>query len=201
MTYKIALVSTHGTGKTALAILVAGELKRRGIRVKVVGEVATKAKEIGLLINEGTTKEAQLWILHTQFADELRYSNNNPLRPSYDVLICDRGPDNYCYLEQSVGRNDHALQMTLAHLREFSYSAIYLLPIVDSKVAFDGIRSVNTDFQKKMDKNVRNFLKEHKIGFIELPKPNIIDNYRNEWVKIIVNNTLIEMGNPRELLI
>ena len=43
MVYKIGLASTHGTGKTTLAALVEGELKRRGLIAKYLPEVASQA--------------------------------------------------------------------------------------------------------------------------------------------------------------
>ena len=51
MVYKIGLVSTHGTGKSTLAALIAGLLKSRNIEAKYLEEVATEAKELGLPIN------------------------------------------------------------------------------------------------------------------------------------------------------
>lgn len=195
MVYKIALVSTHGTGKTALGALIAGELKRRGIETKVISEMATKAREIGLKINEETNLEAQLWILHSQFAKELAYSSFGNGRPSYDAVICDRGPDNYCYLERKMGRNEYALQLTLGHLQHFPYSKIYMLPIVDSDIVVgDGTRSLDRAFQKEMDLRIRKFLGEYGIGYIELPSPHEGDHYRDSWTKIVINQTLKDLG-------
>jgi len=202
MVYKICLVSTHGTGKTSLVASIETKLKQRGIEAKRIEEVSTKAKEIGLPINKETTLEAQWWILHTQFARELLYSNHSPNRPNYDVLICDRGPDNYCYLENKVGKNEAALKMTLDHLQLFPYKRIYLLPIVDSEIAKDGgTRSLDKEFQLEMDQNIREFLQEYKIKHQELPLPNAEDNFRNIWKKIIVNNTLKDLDQPKEYFI
>ncbi len=201
MVYKIGLISTHGTGKTALAALVAGELKRRGIEANFIGEIATEAKEKGLPINEGTTMEAQLWILHTQFSHELVYANKRKDRPNYEVIICDRGPDNYCYLEQNLGKNEHALQMTLNHMRMFPYSRLYLLPIVEADlVVGSGTRSLNPEFQKEMDRKIRKFLQEHGISHVELPLPEKGDDFRDSWVSIIVNQTIKDLGKPQECL-
>lgn len=202
MAYKIGLIGTHGTGKTALAALIAGELKRRGIEAKFIGEIATKAKEKGLPINESTSIKAQLWILHSQFAEELAYANQRKDRPNYDVLICDRGPDNYCYLEHNLGRNEYALQVTLGHLQIAPYSRLYLLPVVHTEiVAGSGTRALNPVFQKEMDQKIRRFLKEHTIAFIELPCPHQKDNFRDVWVQTIVNQTLKDLRYPEEFLI
>lgn len=202
MVYKIGLIGSHGTGKTALAALIAGELKRRGIEAKFIGEVATQAKEKGLPINENTTIKSQLWILHKQFAEELAFSSQRQDRPNYDVIICDRGPDNYCYLEHSLGKNNYALSITLGHLQIAPYSRLYLLPITDSSMLIkNGTRSVDLEFQRKMDMKIKEFLGEHSISFIELPVPHEKDNFRDMWIKLVVNQTLKDLGHPEEFFI
>ena len=197
MVYKICLVSTHGTGKTALAALTEGELKRRGINAKYISEMATAATERGLPINEETTLAAQLWILHRQFAEELVYEHKRPTPPNYDVIICDRGPDNYCYLERRFGEHPYALQLTLGHLKNFPYNRLYLIPIVDEKIAGDeGVRSISRAFQGEMDNQIRTFLSRHSIHYVELPAPQQEDHFRNEWIRIIVNQTLQDLKVP-----
>ena len=66
--YKIGLLSTHGTGKTALAHALVGEFKKRGYKTKVISEVATSLFEKGVPINENTTLPAQLSILMEQIS-------------------------------------------------------------------------------------------------------------------------------------
>jgi thymidylate kinase len=205
MAYKIGLIGTHGTGKTSLAAIVSGELKRRGIEAKFISEIATLAKEKGLPINEGTTIAAQMWILHTQFAAELELGTERYDRPNYQVLLCDRGPDNYCYLENSLGKTNHtdyALSMTLNHLEIAPYNRLYLLPIINSTLQpGSGTRSLNSKFQADMDQKIRQFLSFHEIDFTELPRPHQKDNYRNAWVRTIVNQTLRELDSSPNLAI
>ena len=202
MVYKIALVGSHSVGKTALMSSIESKLKQRGIEAKRVEEVSTMAQEIGLPINKKTTLEAQLWILHTHFARELLYSKHSPNRPNYEVLICDRGPDNYCYLENNVGANQAALNMTLDHVRMFPYDKIYLLPVTDDEIAIGtGTRDLEKEFQLEMDDKIRTFLKEHKIEHQELPQLSSENNFRNTWKKIILNQTLTDLNQPKEYFI
>ena len=200
MVYKIGLVSTHGTGKSALAALVEGELKRRSLSTRVLREVATGASKIGLSINEATTKPAQLWILHQQFAQEIEHSQNGSNNPNYDVIICDRGPDNYCYLEKHHGEDQYALHMTLGHMELFPYSRLYLIPIVSDEIYVgEGVRSIDKGFQTEMDRVIREFLNKHQIPHTELPIPEDHDTWRDQWVKIVVNQTLKDLEKPEEL--
>ncbi|MBT4445716.1 AAA family ATPase [archaeon] len=195
MAYKIGLIGTHGTGKTTLAALVSGELKKAGIEAKFIGEVATEAKEKGLAINEKTTIQAQMWILYTQFAAELVLGTERHDRPNYQVLICDRGPDNYCYLENSLGKNQHALNTTLGHLEIAPYDKLYLLPIINQGLeSGSGTRSLSAQFRDDMDKKVRGFLDTYNINFTELPPPTEPNDFSGFWTKIIVNQTLEDLG-------
>jgi len=195
MVYKICLSSTHGTGKTSLAASIEGELKRRGIEARFLREVSTEAKEIGLKINEETTLDAQMYILHTQFAQELRYSNQTKNPPIYKVIICDRGPDNYCYLKHNLGESPQALSMTLDHVKLFPYNKIYLLPIIDENIdQGSGIRALDQQFQHHMDQEIRTFFNQHKIPYSELPFPKDHDSLRHEWLNLIIKQTLQDLG-------
>lgn len=49
-----------------------------------------------------------------------------------------------------------------------------------------------------MDVMIRKFLKNYYPNYKELPQPNNDDPLRNEWVKIIVNQTLKELGKAEK---
>jgi adenylate kinase family enzyme len=65
---KIALIGTHGVGKTTLCFDLAARLKRLDRSVHLVTEVA---RDCPLPLNRDTTLDAQSWILHTQCAREI----------------------------------------------------------------------------------------------------------------------------------
>ncbi len=88
MPFKVAFIGTHGVGKTTLAYGLASRLKRRDVNLEVVVEVARRCP---LPLNEGTTLEAQAWILHAQIASPScaaarrnRTAFGPPIRPSGD---------------------------------------------------------------------------------------------------------------------
>ena len=87
---KLALIGTHGVGKTTLAFEICSLLKKAGRHVELVTEVARQSP---FPVNAETTLEGQLWILHAQIAAELDAARRAP------VVIADRSVlDNYCYL-------------------------------------------------------------------------------------------------------
>ncbi len=92
---KLALIGTHGVGKTTLCFELAARLKRRSLDVEIVREVARRCP---LPINQQTTVRAQEWILLTQMALEIEAS------AAHEIVLCDRSVlDNYCYLVHAAG--------------------------------------------------------------------------------------------------
>ncbi len=201
MVYKICLSGSHYTGKTSLAKSIVGLLGVVGVEAEHIREKSTRAKEMGLPINERTTEEAQLWILHQQFADELRYAQPRANGPNPEVLACDRGPDNYCYLARNLGSNTYALEMVLGHARRFPYDRIYLLPVVDTDIRpGEGIRATEKRFQLDMEREIRDFLKSHfSEQLVELPIPSSDDPHRCGWINLVVNQVLKALGKPERV--
>ena len=188
MVYKLGLISTHSTGKTTTAHLVAGELKKKGFRVRVISEVATEAKETGKVINQNTKLLDQAWILLTQARYELEAE-----MAGYDIIICDRTVhDNYCYLENSCGFNKHYYSFVISHSKEHPYKILYRIPIT-SKPQQDSIRAISVEFQILIDNKLTEYLEKEEINYIQLPIPIDEDPERNTWVKTIVNKTLSDL--------
>lgn len=199
--YKVGFIGSQGVGKTSLAILVEGQLKRRNVEVSRISETATDARKHGLPINEETTLPSQLWILHSWCAQDILDSVPRPGNPKYDVLLSDRGPENYCYLENKLGEYTPALNMILGHLELFPYDKLYLLPIISDEIKDDGVRSTNSEFRRTMQDRILAFLSRYNIGYTELPVPPDHDPLRDVWVKTVVNETLRALGRPeREMM-
>ena len=137
---KIALIGSHGVGKTTLCYELAARLKRRDIDVEMVREVARRCP---LPINQDTTVAAQEWILHTQIALELAATAD------HEVVLCDRSVlDNYCYLVHAAGTAtiweklcDHWLP---------TYDLLVRVPVW-ARPSFDGVRAVDPAFQEQID--------------------------------------------------
>jgi len=137
---KLALIGTHGVGKTTLAYEVCSLLKKADHNIELVTEVARRSP---LPVNEATTLEGQLWILHAQIAAELDAAARAP------HVICDRSVlDNYCYLVNKFGRQPQ-LEQWLSWWMD-SYSILAAVPPMADGIPPDGFRSENLEFQHRI---------------------------------------------------
>jgi len=154
---KIALIGTHGTGKTTLAHELTAESKKRGIHTEFLGELA---RECPLPINEKQTKEASEWIIYNQHIREIEFTGK------CDVLICDRSVlDGYVYRYNLFGRDPLLEEFVKAKAKEYEY--LIKVPVREKRLVADGIRSVNPEFQKEIDRLFNYLLIDLKIPFIE----------------------------------
>ena len=137
---KLALIGTHGVGKTTLAYEICSLLKKADHKVELVTEVVRRTP---FPLNVGTTVEDQLWILHTQIARELDASSRA------EHLICDRSVlDNYCYLVNKYGRQPQLEQWLRWWLE--SYSLLVSVPPMADGIPPDGFHSENLEFQERI---------------------------------------------------
>lgn len=137
---KLALIGTHGVGKTTIAYEVCLLLKRAGENVEMVSEVARRSP---FPVNMGTTLEGQLWILHAQIAAELDAARKAP------HIVCDRSVlDNYCYLVNKFGRQPQ-LEEWLAWWMK-TYDLLAGIPLQSGKITPDGFRSEDRAFQQRI---------------------------------------------------
>ena len=137
---KLALIGTHGVGKTTLCFELAARLKRRNLDVEIVREVARRCP---LPINQQTTVHAQEWILLTQMALEIEAS------AVHEIVLCDRSVlDNYCYLVHAAGPQPRWERM-LDHWLP-TYDLLVWVPLWAGP-SYDGVRAVDLSFQRAID--------------------------------------------------
>lgn len=140
---KIALIGTHGVGKTTLCFELAARLKRLDRSVHLVTEVA---RDCPLPINRDTTLDAQTWILHTQCARELAAAKDA------DAVVCDRSVlDNYAYLVCAMGRRPELDPW----IRRWcgTYTGLFKVPLWQP-ARFDGTRDTDSAFQREVDETI-----------------------------------------------
>lgn len=149
--HRIAIVGSHGVGKTTLALRIATEYKKAGHNAIVVQE---SARECPFRINEGQSHEATLWIALNHCLKEL-----NGLQRGYNVVVCDRSAfDSVVY----DGMTDDCCKMVphMSRFRDFcldwlkGYNQVIFVEADDvlSNSIGDAVRSTNEDFRRKIDR-------------------------------------------------
>ncbi len=147
---KLALIGTHGVGKTTLAYEICSLLKKADHNVELVTEVARRSP---FPVNEATTLEGQLWILHAQIAAELDAAARAP------HVICDRSVlDNYCYLVNKFSRQPQLEQWLDWWMK--TYSLLVAVPPLADRIPPDGFRSENLEFQHRIHELLGQLLDE-----------------------------------------
>ncbi len=167
---KIAFIGTHGVGKTTLCFDLGSILKRRGLHVDLVKEVARLSP---LPINRKTSLEAQMWILTTQIAEEIRSAAH------HEVVVCDRSVlDNYAYLVFAAGRQKWLEPLVNRWMK--SYDLLFKVPLAGGNGAqADGVRDTDEFFMKQIDRLVDELLAERRLDCTRLP-----DGRRAEWAQM-----------------
>lgn len=166
---KIAFIGTHGVGKTTLCYDLGAILKKRGLHVDLVKEVARLSP---LPINRKTSLEAQMWILTTQIAEEIRSAAH------HEVVVCDRSVlDNYAYLVFAAGRQRWLEPLLTRWMR--TYDLLFKVPISGTASA-DGVRDTDEFFMRQIDKLVDELVEDRGLTCERLP-----EGRREEWAEIV----------------
>lgn len=178
---KIAFVGTHGVGKTTLCFDLAATLKRFDFGVDLVKEVARRCP---LPINEGTTYDAQAWILHTQIAEEIAAQSQ------YEVVVCDRSVlDNYAYLVAKVGRRPELDALVADWIR--GYDALFKVPVIQAP-SFDGTRAVSRAFQLQIDETIDALVRDFSVPIVALDPRD-----RDGWVPTVLRTLELPLNPPQ----
>ena len=146
---KIALIGTHGVGKTTTAYGIGYRLKQMRYDTEVLYETARKCP---LPINKKGTVESQKWILGKQLEQESLIDSN------IDFAICDRSIlDVYVYsLNTNRKFAKSLLPFVIEHMKTFDY--IFYLPIKDKYFKGDSKRSSNKQYQLDIDVGIKNVI-------------------------------------------
>ncbi len=164
---KVAFIGTHGVGKTTLCYELASLLKRAGVHVDMVKEVARLSP---LPINRKTSLDAQTWILMTQVAEEIRSA------AYHEVVVCDRSAlDNYAYMALACGRQKAFERFVAVWMK--TYDLLFKVPLAGAAPA-DGVRDTDEFFVRSIDGLVDQLLREMKV-----PHERLAPGDRESWIE------------------
>jgi nicotinamide riboside kinase len=179
---KLALIGTHGVGKTTLAYELCSLLKKSHHNVELVTEVARQSP---FPVNAATTMDGQLWILHAQIAAELAAGRRAP------HVVTDRAVlDNYCYLVNKFGRQPQ-LETWLAWWMN-SYDVLIGVPPVAAEIPADGFRSEDRTFQQRIHELLLELLDSEPFDRVAPRLQWLQPESRDDWGERITS--MIGMG-------
>jgi len=149
---RIAIVGSHGVGKSTLA----EELSKKLGYPILKDIVREEAIQKGFIINENTPPETQIWLVARQLELE-RNSGKN--------WIADKTLWDYFIYGEVVLKEPKVIEV-IRYLveRNAKYDHIFYLPI-EFPLEADGVRSPDPKFQKMIDERYRQYLEEAKINF------------------------------------
>ncbi len=168
---KIAIIGTHGSGKTTLSYQLAAYYKGLGKSVKIIQEVA---RSCPFPINEKMTSQAALWIYLEHCKKELEASK-------FNIIIGDRSMyDSFVYAEYFDITNDLVKKYSKIAFDELEnyHKIIFVRP--DLAIHKDGMRSVDEEFQKSIDEIFEKKLVNKDV--VEI-KSSTIFKEKLEWMQ------------------
>lgn len=156
---KIAVVGTHGVGKTTLCNAIVKRAREEGKSVELIGEVV---RECPYPINEDMTFEACQWIVLTQILREMEAEKKKP-----DLIVCDRSAYDPCiyfdYLRKinrskyDQDRLDNLRYSTNSYLK--TYSNILFVRPSGKLIEKDGFRMSDPKMQCEIDMEFEIFIR------------------------------------------
>lgn len=167
---RIAIVGTHGTGKTTLSYQIAAYYKRQGKNVKIIQEAA---RGCPFAINENMTIEAAKWIY-------LEHSRKELEACKYEVIVSDRSSyDSFAYAEHFGLTDDMLERYRWVSIKELdTYDRlIFIRP--NTQIQKDGMRSTDRDFQASIDSIFEKVLKHKR--YIEFTSSDVFKE-QEEWI-------------------
>lgn len=182
---KIAVIGTHGVGKTTLCTTMAEYAKGLGKSVECISEVA---RECPYPINDGMCYKAAEWITMTQVLRERAAERKSP-----DLIICDRSFfDPMVYLDMAKKIYEEGEVHLHRGLRAFAqnflfdYDRIYFVQPSQRPIDSDGFRDTNKVFQSKIhswfSEELDDLINDYQIAMEETGEPYQYD-------KLIVLNS------------
>ena len=164
----VGIIGTHGTGKTTLSFQLASHYKHLGHNVKIIQEVA---RTCPFPLNELMTRETALWIYFEHSRKELEALRD------HDIVISDRTAfDSFIYACVLNLPNLVEYKSVAKHYLKSAYEILFFVR-PDMPIEEDGIRCMDIEFQKKIDKMFEYHLKDMPI--VELKSSQVFSKEKS----------------------
>jgi len=176
---QIAIIGAHSTGKTTLVQKLKEKLENLGKKVMVIREYA---RSCPFPVHEGTTIEAQKWIMQNQIEKE------NEVDHSDKILITDRATvDNFAYLHRIADEKTSKEYEDIAFNHGKTYNFIFKTHKLDIAAKDDGFRTTDDDFRNLIDNLINQFLEKNQVEFIPLQATTDYDVHVSDILERINN--------------
>lgn len=154
---KIALIGTHGTGKTALAYMLASFAEKTGVLTHLISDVMRSSF---MPVYDKITQDSACWCVSEQISRELRAK-----ALGHEVIICDRSTiDPIMYLNTRDFPKSHRELTEFASDWMKSYDIIfYILP---SECQLPRDRSYEK-YQKEVDSQFNLYLESIFMNYLK----------------------------------
>jgi nicotinamide riboside kinase len=144
---KIVVMGTHGVGKTTLAHQICVTLKERNLNATIIEE---KVRSCPFPINEKSTIDTEMWMIHTQIKAELHAKAE-----LYEVAVVDRCTlDAIVYWEDLNKPKDSYFELLKASALHWvqNYDLIVLVePSSDTaSFAVDAVRDSGIEYRNRI---------------------------------------------------
>jgi len=154
---KIAVIGSHGTGKTTLATALFAQYKRT--KATQIELVADFARACPYPVGKATTVQAQLWIFESYIAKELRRE--------CDMIFDGNSLQTLAYYEYWFGENAD-LRQKVAIVAD-NFTTVVLLPVDNRLCQPDNVRPQGSQFQNDIHHAIVRLLTELEFEYVGLP--------------------------------
>jgi len=155
---KIAVIGTHGVGKTTLCKKLLLDFEALGDNVVLLSEAV---RDSPFPVNADFTPECALWVFVEQIRKELEASIK------YDVVVCDRSIiDSLIYaraLNVSSETLDKCFKPALSWMK--TYDVVIYVTMDGTEIHSDGFRSTDEKFQKDVQKEFTSWIYSQELEF------------------------------------
>ena len=183
---KIGVIGTHGVGKTDVCKFLAYYLHKKENAESIV-EVVRPLAQMGFPMNEETTFDAQEAIQNYQKVQESLIEHKiKEGELKYGVF--DRTViDNYVYAENKFYDQSRKIlfPQMIDWINRHPYDLIFRVPLWNSQIISDGFRSIDKDFQMKINRKLNLLLEELKIPYQKIPKEFFLQSDEDQVVSFV----------------